>query len=68
MTAETPGNDHLPVYESLLRERGDVVAEARVAAAQMQYQAPQPAVHHDPVAPGPRHDQQAAGPQRSPRR
>jgi hypothetical protein len=35
------GNDHLPVYESLLRERGDVVAEARVAAEQMQDQAPQ---------------------------
>ncbi|MGW3117803.1 hypothetical protein ACWDBW_11770 [Streptomyces sp. NPDC001107] len=29
------------MYESLLRERGDVVAEARVAAEQMQHQAPQ---------------------------
>jgi len=41
------GNDHLPVYESLLRERGDVVAEARVAAEQMQDQAPQASSSHD---------------------
>ena len=41
VTPNPSGNDHLPVYESLLRERGDVVAEARVAAEQMQHQAPQ---------------------------
>lgn len=41
MISDPTGNDHLPVYESLLRERGDVVAEARVAAEQMQHQAPQ---------------------------
>ncbi|WP_327666572.1 hypothetical protein OHN37_05665 [Streptomyces sp. NBC_00485] len=39
MTPDPSGNE--PVYESLLRERGDVVAEARVAAEHMQHQAPQ---------------------------
>lgn len=63
MTPETPGNDHLPVYESLLRERGDVVAEARVAALQMQHQAPQPPLPHDQVPPGPHPSQYQAGPQ-----
>ncbi|MFF4357449.1 hypothetical protein [Streptomyces sp. NPDC001604] len=47
MISNPSGNDHLPVYESLLRERGDVVAEARVAAEQMQDQAPQPSSSHD---------------------
>jgi hypothetical protein len=47
MTAEGPGtvtrtptgNDHLPIYEDLVRERGDVVAEAQRAAAHTQHQA-----------------------------
>jgi hypothetical protein len=55
VTPNSAGNDHLPVYESLLRERGDVVAEARVAAEQMQHQAPQALSSHDWVSsePGP---------------
>ncbi|MCX4878959.1 MULTISPECIES: hypothetical protein [unclassified Streptomyces] len=55
MTPDSAGNDHLPVYESLLRERGDVVAEARVAAEHMQHQAPQGPSSHDwgPSEPGP---------------
>lgn len=32
------GNVHLPVYESLVRERGDAVAEAREVAEQTQRQ------------------------------
>jgi hypothetical protein len=49
------GPDHLPVYESLIRERGDAVAEARVAAEQMKHQAPPDNVtHHEvPQEPGP---------------
>lgn len=39
MNHSSTGNDHLPVYESLVRERGDVVAEARLVAAEAQYQA-----------------------------
>lgn len=53
MTPNSTGNDHLPVYESLLRERGDVVAEARVAAEQMQRQAVQVLNGHDRVQPEP---------------
>lgn len=30
------GYDQLPVYDSLVRERGDVVEETRVVAEQMQ--------------------------------
>ncbi|GAB2728416.1 hypothetical protein [Streptomyces bullii] len=33
------GNDHLPIYEDLVRERGDVVAEAQMAAEHTQHQA-----------------------------
>jgi hypothetical protein len=32
-------NDHLPIYEDLVRERGDAVAEARTAAERTQHQA-----------------------------
>lgn len=38
MTPNPAGNDHLPVYESLVRERGDAVTEARVVAEQTQHQ------------------------------
>jgi hypothetical protein len=31
--------DRLPVYDSLVRERGDVVTETRVVAEQTQHQA-----------------------------
>ncbi|WP_108009503.1 hypothetical protein [Streptomyces sp. VMFN-G11Ma] len=72
MTPESSGHEHLPVYESLLRERGDVVAEARVAAEHLQHQAPQPpgghaqvpAPHHHPVhRQGPQHPQHPHHPQ-----
>jgi hypothetical protein len=32
-------NDHLPIYEDLVRERGDAIAEARTAAERTQHQA-----------------------------
>ncbi|MCX4430331.1 MULTISPECIES: hypothetical protein [Streptomyces] len=32
MTSDPAENDHLPVYERLVREHGDAVAEARVVA------------------------------------
>ncbi|MGP3924735.1 hypothetical protein [Streptomyces sp. 8N616] len=32
------GADHLPIYESLVRERGDVLAEVRQAVELMQRQ------------------------------
>nr|QXL90855.1 hypothetical protein [Streptomyces sp.] len=37
---------HLPVYESLVRERGDVVAEARLVAQQTLHQAAQGLAGH----------------------
>lgn len=39
MTRSPAENDHLPIYEDLVRERGDVVAEAQIAAAHTQNQA-----------------------------
>ncbi|QOV41590.1 hypothetical protein IM697_36870 [Streptomyces ferrugineus] len=39
MTRTPAENDHLPIYEDLVRERGDVVAEAQMAAAHTQNQA-----------------------------
>ncbi|WP_164992350.1 hypothetical protein [Streptomyces sp. L2] len=50
MTPSPTGIDRLPVYESLIRELGDAVAEARVVAEQTQ--------HHMTLAltwPGPPH-------------
>ena len=40
MTAkpEAPRTEELPIYESLIRERGDVVEEARVVAEETQHQ------------------------------
>lgn len=36
----TPGeSDHMPIYEDLVRELGDVVAEAQMAAEHTQYKA-----------------------------
>ncbi|WP_189878644.1 hypothetical protein [Streptomyces bluensis] len=32
-------SDDLPIYENLVRERGDAVAEARIAAERTQHQA-----------------------------
>ncbi|WP_461070395.1 hypothetical protein [Streptomyces pseudoechinosporeus] len=39
MTRTFPENDHLPIYEDLVRERGDAVAEAQLAADHTQHQA-----------------------------
>ncbi|MEU6256975.1 hypothetical protein [Streptomyces sp. NPDC047043] len=40
--ARIPGEaDHSPIYEDLVRERGDVVAEAQTAAEHTQHQAAQ---------------------------
>lgn len=39
MTHSASGNDHPPIYEELIRERGDVVAEAQLAAEHTQHQA-----------------------------
>lgn len=59
MTPTSAGNDHLPVYESLVRERGDAVAEARVVAEETQRQVTQAMNWHDAVRP-------PDGPTRSP--
>ncbi|TGB15866.1 hypothetical protein E2651_01675 [Streptomyces sp. MZ04] len=39
MTPTSAGTDHLPVYEGLVRERGDVLTESRLVAAQTLQQA-----------------------------
>lgn len=39
MTHSSTQNDHTPIYEDLIRERGDVVAEAQLAARRTQHQA-----------------------------
>ncbi|MFE9019625.1 hypothetical protein ACFYNL_13775 [Streptomyces sp. NPDC007808] len=39
MTLSRAENVHLPIYEDLVRERGDVVAEAQMAAASTEGQA-----------------------------
>jgi hypothetical protein len=39
VTPNSSATDQLPIYESLIRERGDVVAEARVVAEETQHQA-----------------------------
>jgi hypothetical protein len=54
VTSDSTGIDHLPIYEDLVRERGDVVAEARVVAEQTQHQATQALNRHDAMRPAPR--------------
>ncbi|MER5216658.1 hypothetical protein ABT063_40545 [Streptomyces sp. NPDC002838] len=39
MTRTTSESDDLPIYEHLVRERGDAVAEAQMAAQHTQHQA-----------------------------
>ncbi len=39
MTHSSTGSNRLPIYEDLIRERGDVVAEAQLAAEHTQHQA-----------------------------
>lgn len=51
MTPQPSGSDHLPVYESLVRERGDAVAEARVVSEQAQHEASQALNWHDAALP-----------------
>ncbi len=51
MTPNSAENDHLPVYESLVRERGDAVAEARQVAEETQHQVTQALNWHGSVQP-----------------
>jgi hypothetical protein len=46
---DSPTNEELPIYESLIRERGDVVEEARVVAEETQHQMTQALNGHAPV-------------------
>lgn len=39
MTRTPSESDHLPIYEHLVHERGDAVAEAQMAAQHTQHQA-----------------------------
>ncbi|MEU9353199.1 hypothetical protein AB0D65_19895 [Streptomyces griseoloalbus] len=41
MTSPPPADEHLPVYDSLVRERGDVVAEAREVSERTLHEARQ---------------------------
>ncbi|GGV72030.1 hypothetical protein [Streptomyces griseoloalbus] len=41
MTSPPPSDEHLPVYDSLVRERGDVVAEAREVSERTLHEARQ---------------------------
>lgn len=52
-TSRPAGNDHLPVYEGLVRERGDVVAEAREVAERTQHEARQALAGHPVPRPEP---------------
>jgi uncharacterized coiled-coil protein SlyX len=47
-TTTTEGTDHPPIYEHLIRELGDAVAEAQKAAARTQHQAAELLGHHEP--------------------
>ncbi|MGI3223830.1 hypothetical protein ACRJ4B_07620 [Streptomyces sp. GTA36] len=51
MIPSSTRNDHLPVYESLVRERGDVVEEARAAAEQTQRPMSEALNGHEAVQP-----------------
>ncbi|MFC9125763.1 hypothetical protein ACFT4A_02830 [Streptomyces sp. NPDC057099] len=41
MKSDSTKTEELPIYESLVRERGDVVEEARVVAEETQHQVTQ---------------------------
>ncbi|MFF0794546.1 hypothetical protein [Streptomyces spiralis] len=41
MKHSSTGHDHLPIYEDLIRERGDVIAEAQRAAEHTHHEAAQ---------------------------
>lgn len=51
MTPTSAGTDNLPVYENLVRELGDVLAESRVVAAQTLHQAAQAVNGHGGIPP-----------------
>jgi len=42
----SPAGDHLPVYDGLVRERGDVVAEAREVSERTHHQVRQALAGH----------------------
>ncbi|CAL9292403.1 hypothetical protein ABZ568_34385 [Streptomyces olindensis] len=49
MKPDSIRNEELPIYESLIRERGDVVEEARVVAEETQHQMTQALNGHAPL-------------------
>ncbi|GAP48504.1 hypothetical protein [Streptomyces azureus] len=49
MKLDSTRNEELPIYESLIRERGDVVEEARAVAEETQHQMTQALNGHAPV-------------------
>ncbi|MFJ8364071.1 hypothetical protein [Streptomyces sp. NPDC093984] len=52
--------DHLPIYEDLVRERGDAVAEAQLAAEHTQHQAAELLTGHNPPPQAHRRDDNTA--------
>ncbi|MFB8249432.1 hypothetical protein ACFY3O_26740 [Streptomyces sp. NPDC001046] len=46
MTTETTRTEELPIYESLIRERGDVVEEARAVSEETQHRMSQALAGH----------------------
>lgn len=56
MTHTSTENDHLPIYKDLVRECGDVVAEARLAAEHAQHQAADLLTGWDTTQQAPRRD------------
>ncbi len=59
MTSHPPAKDHLPVYDGLVRERGDVVAEVREVAERALDQARRGLAGHPAPSPGPRQERAA---------
>ncbi|CAL9398436.1 hypothetical protein [Streptomyces pilosus] len=53
MTSPPPATDDLPVYDGLVRERGDVVAEVREVAERALDQARRGLAGHPGSSPGP---------------
>jgi hypothetical protein len=61
MTHSSPENDRLPIYEDLIRERGDVVAEAQLAAEHTHHQAAELLTGRDAGRRAPRPDDAGPG-------
>ncbi|MGX1560052.1 hypothetical protein [Streptomyces sp. NPDC055506] len=53
MKSDSTRTEELPIYESLVRERGDVVEEARVVAEETQHQVTQALNGVTPTGHGP---------------